>query len=57
MLCVVNLGPAVPLPAGYEVLLASADLEHGAAGVELPTDTAAWLRRTPPGRATGATPT
>lgn len=56
LLCVVNLGPAVPLPAGYDVLLASADLEQGAAGTRLPTDTAAWLRRTPPGRATGTTP-
>lgn len=56
VLCVVNLGPTVPLPAGYEVLLASDDLEQGPAGAELPTDTAAWLRRTPPGRATGTTP-
>ncbi|MFE4466954.1 glycoside hydrolase family 13 protein [Oerskovia sp. NPDC056781] len=56
LLCVVNLGPAVPLPAGYDVLLASAALEQGAAGTRLPTDTAAWLRRTPPGHATGTTP-
>ncbi|MFJ2300239.1 glycoside hydrolase family 13 protein [Oerskovia paurometabola] len=56
VLCVVNLGPAVPLPAGYDVLLTSADLTQSAAGALLPTDTAAWLRRTPPGHATGTTP-
>ncbi|MPY77910.1 MAG: alpha-glucosidase [Actinophytocola sp.] len=39
--CVVNFGATVfPVPAGAEVLLASAPLD----GASLPTDTAAWLR-------------
>ena len=38
--CYVNLGTAIELPAGAEVLLVSAPLE----GNRLPTDTAVWLR-------------
>lgn len=42
--CLVNLSPEpVGLPAGAELLLASAPLEGG----RLPTDTAAWLTLTP----------
>jgi alpha-glucosidase len=40
LLCLVNFGAAVPLPAHDEVLLASGEL----AGDTLPTDTAVWLR-------------
>ncbi|GAB2616522.1 glycoside hydrolase family 13 protein [Kribbella endophytica] len=44
ILCLVNFGPPLALPAQYEVLLASTTV----AG-ELPTDAAAWLRPIPTG--------
>ena len=40
LLCLVNFGDQVPLPAHHTVLLASGEL----AGANLPTDTAVWLR-------------
>jgi alpha-glucosidase len=40
LLCLVNFGPAVPLPPHTAVLLASGELEADT----LPTDTAVWLR-------------
>lgn len=45
--CLVNFGPGlVELPAGFEVLLASEELEGGA----VPEDTTVWLRRMPNGK-------